>query len=59
MRTGQVAGVDPEAFKIVDGKLFLGWSKTSMNKWAMKRAPEKKEDIRKADQMWSKINAGN
>jgi len=32
--TGQAAGVNPENFKIIDGKLYLGWSRKGINKFA-------------------------
>ncbi len=44
---GRAAGVKPEAFKIIDGKLYLSWSKD--NKFF--KNPEK--GIQKADQKWA------
>ena len=55
MVAGQVAGVDPEAFKIVDGKLYLSWDKAGINKWTDKGIAEMRKDIKKADEMWAKI----
>ena len=58
--TGQVAGVDPEAFKIVDGKLYLGWSKSGMDKWSNKGIAEMRKDIKTADENWAtKIKSRN
>lgn len=56
MVAGQVAGVDPEAFKIVDGKLYLNWSKAGMDKWSHKGIAEMRKDIKKADEVWAKIS---
>ncbi len=42
---------DPEVWKIIDGKLFLGRSKASSDKWS-KNADE---NIKKADQQWIKV----
>jgi hypothetical protein len=42
------AGIKPEAFKIIDGKLYLSWGKE--NKFF--KNPEK--FIQKADQKWSR-----
>ena len=53
--TGQVAGVDPEAFKIIDGKLYLNWSMEISNKFAEKAD----ENIEKADESWVKLNEEN
>jgi hypothetical protein len=50
--TGKVAGVNPEAFKIIDGKLFLGWSKKGTEEFAENFS----ENIEKADAAWIKIN---
>ncbi len=48
---GYAVGIDPEAWKIVDGKLYLNYSKDVQKRW--------QEDIpgriRKADQNWPKI----
>jgi hypothetical protein len=58
MVAGQVAGVDPDAFKIVDGKLYLGWSKAGMEKWSKKGIDGMRKDIDKADEMWVKVKKG-
>jgi hypothetical protein len=47
--------VDPEAFKIIDGKLYLSWSKKGVNKFA----EGGKKAIRIADENWAKITAEN
>jgi hypothetical protein len=51
MAAGKVAGVDPEAWKIIDGKLYLGWSKPVMDKFQKNAA----DYIQKADQNWAKL----
>ena len=53
--TGKVAGVNPEAFKIIDGKLYLNWNKELGNKFAEKGD----EAIKKADENWMKVNRKN
>ena len=52
---GRVAGVDPEAFKIIDGKLYLNWSKKLADNFEKNAA----EDVRKASENWAKINESN
>ncbi len=42
---------DPEVWKIIDGKLFLGPSKAGIEKWP-KNADE---NIKKADQQWIRV----
>jgi hypothetical protein len=53
--TGQVAGVDPEAFKIIDGKLYLNWNMDVSNTFAQKGD----DAIKKADGNWAKLNEEN
>jgi len=55
MAAGKVAGVDPEAWKIIDGKLYLGWSKAGMDKFQKNAA----DYIPKADQNWTKLRSNN
>lgn len=50
--TGKVAGVNPEAFKIIDGKLYLSWDKKSRDMFVEKGD----EAIKKADANWSKLS---
>lgn len=45
---GRAAGVKPEAFKIIDGKLYLSWSKDSS--FFQKSG----KSIEKADRKWTK-----
>ena len=52
---GRVAGVDPEAFKIIDGKLYLNWSKKLADNFEKNAA----ENVRKASENWAKINESN
>lgn len=54
MVAGQVASVDPEAWKIVDGKLYLGYSKASSKRWA----GDAEVNIKKADENWRKLRQG-
>ena len=49
--TGKVAGVNPENFKIIDGKLYLSWSSESADMFEANAD----ENIRKADQNWEKL----
>lgn len=49
--TGKVAGVNPEAFKIIDGKLYLSWNTESADMFAAAAAA----NIKKADESWRKI----
>jgi hypothetical protein len=50
--TGKVVGVNPEAFKIIDGKLYLNWNKQYGDEFA-----EKGDDaIKKADENWAKVS---
>jgi hypothetical protein len=53
--TGKVAGVNPKAFKIIDGKLYLSWSMEGSDKFAEKGD----EFIKKADENWVKLNEEN
>ncbi|RJQ87918.1 MAG: YHS domain protein [Desulfobacteraceae bacterium] len=56
MATGQFYGVDPEAFKIIAGKLYLNYNHSAMVKFE-KKAPE---NIQKADSNWiKKAASGN
>lgn len=48
---GTVADIDPEAWNIVDGRLYLNLSKKIQNKWS-KDIPG---NIKKADEEWPKI----
>ena len=45
---GHTAPIDPEAWTIVDGKLYLNYSKGVQKKWNQDRVGY----IRKADQNW-------
>lgn len=47
--------IDPEAWKIVDGKLFLALSKGTIDKWSESPAA----NMAKADQRWAKIMGQN
>lgn len=49
--TGKVAGVNPEAFKIIDGKLYLNFNNESATKFEADAA----ENINKADESWDKL----
>lgn len=49
--TGKAAGVNPKAFKIIDGKLYLNWDKESADIFESGAA----ENIKKADASWEKI----
>jgi hypothetical protein len=47
--------INPEAWKIVDGKLFLALTKGTIDKWSQTPAA----NIAKADQNWAKIVGQN
>lgn len=51
MAAGEFAGVDPEAWKIVDGKLYLGYSKASSERWSQNA----RANIQRADREWAKL----
>jgi YHS domain-containing protein len=50
---GYTAGIDPDAWKIVEGKLYLNYDRSVQEKW-QKDIPGL---IRKADENWPKILA--
>jgi hypothetical protein len=49
------AGIDPESWRIVDGKLYLNYSKDIQAKWER----DVPGNIRKADANWPKLLAGD
>jgi hypothetical protein len=51
MALGHRAPIDPEAWVIVDGKLYLNFSKTGRDEFATDPAPE----IAKADANWQRL----
>ncbi len=55
MAVGEFASVDPEAWKIVDGKLFLSFSKAGRDEFHSSSA----ENIKKADEMWTHMTKQN
>ncbi len=48
---GYTASIDPEAWKIVDGKLYLNYSQKIRTKWEANQT----EYIRKAETNWPKL----
>ena len=50
--TGKAAGVNPEVWKIIDGKLFLYLNQAGKEKFAAKAESE----ISKANENWGKLN---
>jgi len=48
---GKTADIDPEAWKVVDGKLYLNYNKSIQHRWE-KDIPG---FIRKADEEWPKL----
>ena len=52
---GSTASTDPEAWAIVDGKLYLNYSKSIMEKWDADRPGF----IRQADRNWPRLLAGS
>jgi hypothetical protein len=53
--TGKVVGVNPEVFKIIDGKLYFSWSHEGIDAFAEKGD----EAIKNADANWAKLNEQN
>ena len=51
--TGKAAGVNPQNFKIIDGKLYLSWSAKGADQFEAKAD----ENIHKADQSWEKLTS--
>lgn len=52
---GSTADIDPEAWKIEDGRLFLNYSLEVQKKWSA----DIPGNIAKADENWPKLVAGN
>jgi YHS domain-containing protein len=53
--TGKIFNVNPEAFKIIDGKLYLYYNQKFGNEFAAKVG----KNIKKADENWMKVNRQN
>ena len=51
MAVGTTANIDPNAWKIVDGKLYLNYNSEIQQKWAQ----DIPGYIRKADQNWPEV----
>ena len=49
---GYTAGIDPEAWKIVDGKLYLNYSKSVQKMWEQ----DVPGNIRKGNENWPKLH---
>lgn len=52
---GKKAGADPEAWTIVDGKLYLKFSKDARDRWRKDKAAR----INKAEDNWAKLQKQN
>ena len=52
---GYTAKIDPEAWSVVDGRLFLNYSKAIQAKWEADRAAL----VERADRNWPGILAGS
>jgi hypothetical protein len=48
---GSTADIDPEAWEIVDGKLYLNFNKDIQQKWAQ----DKMNNINQADKNWPEL----
>jgi len=48
---GKTAGIDPEAWKIVDGKLYLNYNKKIQSRWEK----DAETNIAAADENWPKL----
>jgi hypothetical protein len=57
MMAGRVAGIDPEAWRIVDGKLFLGFRKSDMDEWDKKPVVALRDSLKKADDHWTELQS--
>jgi hypothetical protein len=55
MTRGKMFVADPEAWTIVDGKLYIKFNKTTRDRWR----PNKAENIKKAEKNWAKITKEN
>jgi YHS domain-containing protein len=53
--TGRMFDINPEAFKIIDGKLYLYYD----NKYGNEFAAKVEKNIKKADENWMKVNKQN
>lgn len=51
MATGEFASINPKVWKIVDGKLYLGWSKKDLERFHEDPAA----NIEKADRNWAEM----
>ena len=51
MAAGKVVGVDPQAWKIIDGKLYLSWNKAAADRFQQNASAK----IAKADKMWTQL----
>jgi YHS domain-containing protein len=51
---GYSAPIDPAAWKIVGGKLYLNYSRSIQSRWALDRSG----NIARADRNWPKVRAG-
>jgi hypothetical protein len=54
MARGEAVSSDPEAWSIVEGKLYLNYSASVQKQWEAARD----ESIRKADAAWPAVRAG-
>lgn len=52
---GEFVSVNPEVWKIVDGKLYLSFSKAGRSEFHKDSA----ENRKKADEMWAKMRKQN
>jgi hypothetical protein len=52
---GKKVAADPEAWTIVDGKLYIKFSKAARDRWSKNRA----ENIKKAEESWAKYQKQN
>ena len=55
MTRGKMAAADPKAWTIVDGKLYMKFSKASRDRWRQNKA----ENIKKAEEKWANIRKQN
>lgn len=55
MLAGQVVGVDPTAWRIIDGKLYLGYDEATIGEWDRKPNQEVQQSIDSADRHWAEL----
>ena len=55
MTSGEMCAADPQSWTIVDGKLYMKFDRATRDRWR----PNKAENIKKAEENWTKISKQN